>query len=203
MDKFELPWEWSDLILEDYDALREWRGRPLSAHVAVITTNGLFDVLTAGHILFFYLAKRRGLEEAQLLSPAHRAASFTSALLVVGVDADDRWRPPGSEASDGTHLVGKREPVFPLADRLRIVASVTGVDAVVPLVETPPNEFIQAARPHVHVKGRGWRTEDLPEAAVVERLAGRTLIVPDVRDDIAVPSSTAAKRRAARIWREE
>ena len=116
----------------------------------IVFTNGVFDVLHAGHL-------------AQL-----RAARTHGDILVVGVNTDETVR---AAKGDG-------RPVFPLAERLEMLAALEMVDFVHAFSETTPVEAVQALRPDVHCKGGDYDGKPMPERSVVEGYGGRVVLVP-------------------------
>ena len=117
----------------------------------LVFTNGVFDVIHAGHV--------------QLLTQARALGG----LLVVGLNTDESVRRLG-KAPD--------RPVNGLEDRMAVVGALKPVDFVVSFDEDTPVELIRALRPDVHVKGGDYRAEDLPEAPTVESLGGRVVVLP-------------------------
>lgn len=182
------------MILADYKHLRCVRQRLEESSTYVVTTNGFFDLLTVGHIFFFREVREVACREAEdwahrLMLPIEQQAPI--AAVIVGIDQDANALAP--------HVVerGKKPPIFSLKDRLRIVNALEPVTYVVPLVESPPDEFLRAARPHMHCKGTDaegeWQPEDLPEAALLHELGAEVRGIPNRLD-----SSTGAKFRATR-----
>jgi rfaE bifunctional protein nucleotidyltransferase chain/domain len=119
----------------------------------LITTNGCFDIIHAGHIQ--YLAEAAGLGD----------------ILAVGVNCDAVVQ----------KLKGKARPVQSEQDRLAIVASLRMVDFAFIFREDDPRAFIEILRPDVHVKG-GDYTEDIVEKPVVEKYGGKIKIVSFLKD---------------------
>jgi glycerol-3-phosphate cytidylyltransferase len=117
----------------------------------LVFTNGVFDVLHAGHV--------RLLTQARALGD----------VLVVGLNTDASARRLGK---------GPDRPVNNLEDRMAVVAALKPVDFVVEFDEDTPVELIGAMRPDIHVKGGDYRAEDLPESAVVESYGGRVVVLP-------------------------
>lgn len=91
--------------------------------------------------------------------------------------------------------VRKPAVIFPLRERMMIVNAHEAVNVVVPLWESPPREFILAARPTVHCKG-GDR-KHLPEAEVIASVGGVVRMLPRC-EGFEISSSTDLKRRILR-----
>jgi D-beta-D-heptose 7-phosphate kinase / D-beta-D-heptose 1-phosphate adenosyltransferase len=116
----------------------------------IVFTNGVFDILHAGHIQFLHRAKELG------------------DVLVVGVNSDRSAR----------RLKGRNRPIIGERDRLALVAALDPVDDVVLFDEDDPAALIRALRPHIHVKGGDYADEALPEAGAVRDVGGRIVILP-------------------------
>jgi len=116
-----------------------------------VFTNGVFDVLHAGHVALLEAARAAG------------------AALVVGVNADDSVRRLGK---------GADRPLVGEADRARVLAALACVDCVVLFAEDTPLELIRALRPDVLVKGADYARDQIVGAADVEGWGGRVVRVP-------------------------
>ena len=116
----------------------------------VVTTNGVFDLLHAGHVAYLAWARAQG-----------------DALLVL-MNGDDSVR----------RLKGPERPIVRFADRARVVAALRSVDAVGGFDELTPETLLERVRPDVHVKSAQYRVEELPERTVVERHGGIVVLAP-------------------------
>jgi D-glycero-beta-D-manno-heptose 1-phosphate adenylyltransferase len=132
-------------VLSLAEAMELRRGKRL------VFTNGVFDILHAGHVQ--YLSKARALGE----------------LLIVGLNTDASARRLGK---------GPDRPVNVLEDRAKVVGALKVVDGVISFDEDDPCEVIAALKPEVHVKGGDYRAQDLPETEVVEAYGGQVVILP-------------------------
>ncbi len=122
------------LPLKKLMTLRElwrWEGR------TVAFTNGVFDILHAGHVKVLEKAKAQG------------------DLLIVGVNTDASAR--SLDKAPG-------RPVNKWRDRAEVVAALACVDAVVGFSESTPERLMSRLKPDVHVKGGDYKPSDLPEA---------------------------------------
>ncbi|WP_410013422.1 bifunctional D-glycero-beta-D-manno-heptose-7-phosphate kinase/D-glycero-beta-D-manno-heptose 1-phosphate adenylyltransferase HldE [Sodalis sp. C49] len=99
----------------------------------VVMTNGIFDILHAGHVT--YLANARRLGDR----------------LIVAVNSDDSTR----------RLKGESRPVNPLAQRMVVLGALGAVDWVVAFDEDTPQRLIAKILPDVLVKGGDYRPEQI------------------------------------------
>ncbi len=129
------------------------RARWRAERRTVVWTNGVFDVFHVGHL-------------ASL-----RAARGFGDVLVVGVNADATVR-----ASKGPS-----RPIFPVGERVELLAALELVDAVVVFDQPNPVEVLAALQPDVHCKGADYAPphgKPIPEAALVASYGGRVEFVP-------------------------
>ncbi len=122
------------VALDKLLTLRElwrWEGRK------VVFTNGVFDILHAGHVKVLEKAKAQG------------------DLLVVGINSDASVK--ALEKAPG-------RPINKWRDRAEVVAALACVDAVVSFGESTPEKLMSRLRPDVQVKGGDYKPSDLPEA---------------------------------------
>jgi len=132
------------------DAAR-WRA---SQRAPVVFTNGVFDLLHAGHV--------------HLLEAARAAGGA----LIVGVNSDASVRRLGK---------GADRPVVAAADRARLLAALAAVDCVVVFDEDTPLELIRRLHPDVLVKGADYARDNIVGADEVEGWGGRVVRVPVVQ----------------------
>jgi len=111
----------------------------------VVFTNGCFDLLHAGHVRLFHEAKKLG------------------DVLVVALNSDSSVR----------RLKGPMRPIFPLGERLEILAAVTDIDYLTSFAEPTPQKIIAALLPDVLVKGGDWGPDEIVGRAEVEAAGGR------------------------------
>jgi len=122
------------LTLKKLATMRElwrWEGR------AVVFTNGVFDLLHAGHVKVLEKAKAQG------------------DLLIVGINSDRSAR--ALDKAPG-------RPVNKWRDRAEVIAALGCVDAVVKFDEVTPEKLMARLKPDVQVKGGDYKPSDLPEA---------------------------------------
>jgi rfaE bifunctional protein nucleotidyltransferase chain/domain len=119
----------------------------------LIFTNGVFDVLHRGHVVYLATARKLG------------------ATLLVGVNTDRSARGLGK---------GPDRPLNAEGDRLLVLAALESVSAVVLFEEPTPCELIQRCKPDVYVKGGDYDMEVLAETTLVRSWGGRSLAIPFV-----------------------
>lgn len=99
----------------------------------IVFTNGCFDILHQGHIV--YLAKAAALGNK----------------LIVGLNTDASVR----------RIKGKERPFNGEQERALLLAALAFVDMVVLFEEDTPYELIKATAPNILVKGADYKTEDI------------------------------------------
>jgi D-beta-D-heptose 7-phosphate kinase/D-beta-D-heptose 1-phosphate adenosyltransferase len=114
----------------------------------IVTINGSFDVLHAGHLYILQEARRQG------------------DVLIVGVNSDKSVR----------EHKGPSRPFIGEQDRCRMLLGLRDVDYVHIFDEPVPMMFLKEVRPHVHVNGSEYGA-DCIEAPTVRALGGRIHIV--------------------------
>lgn len=127
------------------EALKARQGRRL------VFTNGVFDILHAGHVQYL------------------REASVLGEMLIVGVNSDESARRLGK---------GPNRPVNTLEDRIAVLEALRVVAGAVAFDENTPESLISKLKPEVHVKGGDYRAEDLPETRLVRAYGGTVVILP-------------------------
>ncbi|MBU6470937.1 MAG: bifunctional D-glycero-beta-D-manno-heptose-7-phosphate kinase/D-glycero-beta-D-manno-heptose 1-phosphate adenylyltransferase HldE [Gammaproteobacteria bacterium] len=122
--------------------------RSLGEHV--VMTNGVFDILHAGHVS--YLQQARALGDR----------------LIVAVNDD----------ASVQRLKGAQRPVNTLADRMRVLSALGCVDWVVPFSEDTPERLICRVLPDILVKGGDYRPEQVAGYACVTKNGGQVRVLP-------------------------
>ena len=142
--------DFAALVL-DADAAVAWREEQRAAGRTVVTTNGVFDLLHAGHVAYLAWARAQGDALLVLLNE-------DASVLLLGKGPD--------------------RPLVAFEDRARVVAALRSVDAVVGFRQRTPETLLDRIRPDLHVKSAQYRVEELPERHVVERHGGRVVLAP-------------------------
>jgi len=144
-----MPERWFAPILE-LEAAVAWRERLRTEGKRVVFTNGVFDIVHAGHVAYLAWAREQG------------------DVLLLGVNADESVRA----------LKGPERPLVPFGDRTAVLAALRSVDAVIGFPQRTPEQILDRLKPDVHVKSAQYRLEDLPERAVVGQHGGEIRLAP-------------------------
>ncbi len=113
-------------------------------------TNGVFDILHAGHVQYLKFARAQ------------------ADILVVGVNSDASVR----------RLKGHSRPVNPLEDRLSVLSALESVSYLVAFDTDTPLELIQLISPDVLVKGSDYADKTVVGREWVESAGGRVTLAP-------------------------
>ncbi len=110
----------------------------------IVFTNGCFDILHAGHVMYLADAKEQG------------------DILIVGLNSD----------SSVKRLKGKTRPLNPQTERAIVLAGLASVDYVVIFEEDTPYELIKKIQPDVLVKGGDWAITSIVGHEIVVNKGG-------------------------------
>jgi glycerol-3-phosphate cytidylyltransferase len=116
----------------------------------LVFTNGIFDILHAGHVSYLAAAKELG------------------DILVVGVNSD----------LSAKRLKGASRPFNNQQDRLMLVQALKSVDAAIVFEEDSPQNLILSLMPQIYVKGGDYTEANLPETPTVHACGGQVVILP-------------------------
>ena len=119
----------------------------------VVFTNGVFDVLHRGHVVYLAQARQLG------------------ASLVVALNTDASARRLGK---------GPDRPLNNEQDRAAVIAALESVSLVTWFDEDTPLQLIAELKPAVLCKGGDYDMSKLAETAVVESYGGKALAIPFV-----------------------
>lgn len=133
----------ADELVALVNDLRESRAR-------VVFTNGVFDILHAGHTMYLDAARALG------------------DVLVVGLNSDASVK----------RLKGPERPINIEADRATVLQALRSVDHVVLFKQDTPLELITTIVPSVLVKGGDYTRDTIVGADVVEAHGGRVVTIP-------------------------
>ncbi len=115
----------------------------------VVFTNGCFDLIHRGHV--------------ELLNRAREEGDH----LFVGINSDDSV----------CRLKGIGRPIQPAEDRAIILDSLVTVTHVTIFEENTPENLIHRIRPHVLVKGKDYKEDEVVGADLVRSWRGRVVLV--------------------------
>jgi D-glycero-beta-D-manno-heptose 1-phosphate adenylyltransferase len=119
----------------------------------VVFTNGVFDVLHRGHVVYLAQARQLG------------------ASLIVALNTDASARRLGK---------GPDRPLNNEHDRAAVIAALQSVSLVTWFEEDTPLQLIDELRPALLVKGGDYDMRKLAETALVESYGGQARAIPFV-----------------------
>ena len=114
-------------IIFDLDKLVSIVNHYKDSGYKIVTANGAFDLIHAGHLNFILKSKEQG------------------QMLIVSVNTDEYIRD-----------VKGKEPIVSLIDRCLMVAALEAVDFVTAQERGNPSYIIEAIKPHVHCIGSNF-----------------------------------------------
>lgn len=136
----------------DRERLAQWRTDLETRGKVLVFTNGVFDILHAGHAT--YLAQARAMGDA----------------LIIGLNSDASVR----------SIKGPKRPLQHEEDRAALLAALKATDAVAIFDQDTPSDLIDLVIPDVLVKGGDYTRETIVGRETVERNGGRVLPLPFV-----------------------
>ena len=134
-----------------------------SRGLKTVFTNGCFDLLHLEHV--DYLAKAKDAGDR----------------LIIGVNTDASVR----------RLKGRNRPLQDENSRLRILASLQMVDAVILFDEDTPYNLISRVQPDILVKGADYKVEDIVGYDIVMQRGGKVMTL----EYLAGYSTTSIEQR--------
>jgi rfaE bifunctional protein nucleotidyltransferase chain/domain len=136
----------------------------------IVTTNGVFDILHAGHIATFEQCKVEG------------AGIYPDSLVIVGLNSD----------VSAKRLKGNLRPLQPEMSRAKVLRAIKYIDLVVIFDEDTPCELLEIIKPDVHVKA-GYKVDEIPEMDVIRKYGGLLVNLPVLEEH----STTAIVKKIA------
>ncbi|MFZ1703905.1 MAG: D-glycero-beta-D-manno-heptose 1-phosphate adenylyltransferase [Saprospiraceae bacterium] len=121
--------------------VKEWQ----NSQYKVVFTNGCFDILHKGHVVYLEEAKQEG------------------QILIVGVNSDASVK----------KLKGQHRPIVTEEGRVSVLAALESVDAVILFDEDTPLQLIQNIGPDILVKGGDYDLKDIVGSDFVLQKGGR------------------------------
>lgn len=118
----------------------------------IVFTNGCFDILHAGHVRYLIAARELG------------------DCLIVGLNNDLSVRA----------LKGTSRPINNENDRAEVLSALSAVDYVVIFGEDTAEKLVSEIQPDIYVKGGDYNVKALPEAQIVAKYGGKTILIPEV-----------------------
>ncbi|HWF43173.1 MAG TPA: D-glycero-beta-D-manno-heptose 1-phosphate adenylyltransferase [Candidatus Kapabacteria bacterium] len=134
----------------DREALAEWRKTVDESNWELVFTNGVFDLVHAGHVAYLLEARNHG------------------DALLIGLNSDASVRA----------IKGPQRPIQEEHDRATVLAALKSTDAIVVFEEETPFEVINFVLPDTLVKGGDYTRETIVGGDVVEQHGGRVLTIP-------------------------
>lgn len=131
----------------DREKLAKWREDLRAEGKKLVFTNGVFDILHAGHVT--YLAKARSMGD----------------VLLIGLNSD----------ASTQSIKGPKRPLQHEDDRARLLSGLKSCDAVAVFDEDTPFELIELVIPDVLVKGGDYTVDTIVGRERVERHGGKVL----------------------------
>lgn len=134
--------------------LKKIRSKLKAKGKKVVFTNGVFDLIHAGHV--DYLSKAKNLGD----------------ILVVGLNSDDSVR----------RIKGDKRPILKQKERTFVLINLKPVDYVVLFEEDTPEKLISEIIPDILVKGADWSVEKIVGKDIVEKHGGKVMNIEFVND---------------------
>lgn len=120
----------------------------------IVFTNGVFDLIHAGHVDYLSKAKKLG------------------DVLIVGLNSDDSVR----------RIKGDKRPILKQEERAFVLSNLKPVDYVIFFDEDTPEKLISEIIPDILVKGADWSVEKIVGKDIVEQHGGKVMNIKFVND---------------------
>lgn len=115
----------------------------------IVFTNGVFDLIHAGHIELLEFAKTSG------------------DYLIIGINNDKSVK----------RLKGENRPIYPLVERMEVLEAIMYVDFIIPFSEDTPLELIKSLhRVDVLAKGGDYKPHEVVGREEIESAGGKLLL---------------------------
>jgi len=134
--------------------LKKIRSKLKAEGKKVVFTNGVFDLIHAGHV--DYLSKAKALGD----------------ILVVGLNSDDSVK----------RIKGDKRPILKQDERAFVLTNLKPVDYVVLFEEDTPEKLISEIIPDILVKGADWSVEKIVGKGIVEKHGGKVMNIEFVNN---------------------
>lgn len=116
----------------------------------IVFTNGCFDIIHPGHVIYLSEAKKLG------------------DILFIGLNSDNSVK----------RLKGYKRPIFNENERATILSFLEMVDFICIFNEDTPYELIKLVKPDILVKGGDWSVENIVGKDIVESYGGVVANIP-------------------------
>ena len=120
----------------------------------IVFTNGCFDLLHVGHIIYLNKAKALG------------------DILIIGLNSDKSVK----------KLKGLNRPLFPAKERAEILSALQSVDYITIFNEDTPYKIIKKLCPDILVKGGDYNIEHIVGRDFIDSIGGKTVTIPFVKN---------------------
>ncbi|GAB1468870.1 D-glycero-beta-D-manno-heptose 1-phosphate adenylyltransferase [Candidatus Cloacimonadota bacterium] len=127
-----------------WDAIEALSKRLHTEEKRIVFTNGCFDILHAGHVLYLQSAKALG------------------DILIVGLNSDESV----------SRLKGKSRPIVNQEERGIVLSGLESIDYLCVFSQDTPLQLIEQLKPDVLVKGGDWQTSQILGADFVMSYGG-------------------------------
>jgi len=141
----------SSISLSDLKAIRS---KLKASGKKVVFTNGVFDLIHAGHVDYLSKAKKLG------------------DVLIVGLNSDDSVK----------RIKGEKRPILKQDERAFILSNLKPVDYVISFDEDTPEKLISEIIPDILVKGADWAVEKIVGREIVEKNGGKVMNIEFAND---------------------
>lgn len=111
----------------------------------VVFTNGVFDILHAGHVDYLCKAKNFG------------------DVLILGLNSDQSVK----------RIKGEKRPIVPQNERAFILSNLKCIDYITIFDEDTPYETIKKLVPDVLIKGADWTKDKIVGKDIIEKAGGK------------------------------
>lgn len=137
-------------IFHDLASLNEVIAKEKSSGQKIVFTNGCFDLIHVGHVSY--------LEEAKALGD----------YLIVALNSD----------ASVSNLKGAHRPIVSEDNRMKVIAALGSVDAVILFNEETPILTIEALMPDILVKGGDWAVDQIVGNEIITQNGGTVISLP-------------------------
>jgi len=128
----------------------------------IVSLNGSFDILHAGHTYLIEEAKSQG------------------DILIIGLNSDASYM----------NYKDRRGPILDEMNRAALLASLEDVDYIIMFDEPEPLEFIKAVQPDIHCNGQEYG-QDCIERKLLDDIGARLYLINERKQDMDNKISTS------------